>query len=657
MTRLSRILCAFILLFIVSLSASAQMNFMKEANDAYDAMKYFEAIDLYKKAYTKAKKPAQKAEILFKTAECYRMSNDTRQAEVWYDKALKAKYKDHVAQLYYADMKKANEKYDEAIVEYNAYKALEPDDIRGKEGVEACTNAQKWKDDPTRYKVENMALINSEYHDFSPSYAKKDYSLLYFTSTRPSSLGKGIDEWVGQSFSDIYETKRDKNGKWSQPTPIAGEVNGPANDGSSFLDDRGSSMVFTRCDVQKTGSTVCKLCSAKKKGTGWSDIEPLPFGNDTVQVGHPSLTDDESIIYFASDMAGGQGGKDIWMATYTKKSRTWSEPKNLGPTINTPGNEMYPFIHSDGTLYFASDGQPGMGGLDIFFAKPDGDDWKKPENMKYPINSAGDDFAIIVEKNAERGYFTSNRANGKGGDDIYMFWLPPLVFTLQGVAYDVESKGYLPSTKITIDGGNGESITLETDTVGHYFTQIKQNMTYDLTASKQKFLNDNGTETTMGLTESADLVHDFYLQSTATKEIRFPDVLYDLDKYELRPESKDSLDFLYKVLVNNPTIVIELSAHTDSRGSDKYNKTLSQKRAQSCVDYLVSKGIPSDRMVPVGYGESRLLVTDADIAKLSTEEEKEAAHQKNRRTVFSVIRDNYVPKASNDGKAPSGGAN
>ncbi|MCB0395844.1 MAG: OmpA family protein [Flavobacteriales bacterium] len=645
-SNLARFLGTVFFLAICSLSSFAQKDFLDDANAKFNNYQYSAAIDPFKKAYAKEKKPVKKAEILFKTAECYRYINDTKQAEIWYDKAIKAKYKDPIAQLYLADMKKINEKYEEAIVEYEKYKKLVPDDSRGEAGVEACKNAQDWKDNPTRYKVENMALINSPQSDFSPAYAKKDYSILYFTSTRPSSTGKGVDEWTGESFSDLYETKRDRNGKWSEPTLIPGTANGESNDGSPWLNERANEMTFTRCTAEQDKQLVCKICQSRKKGTGWEDVVELPFGNDSSTVGHPSLTEDELTIYFASDMAGGQGGKDIWKSNYDKKTKVWSDPENLGPTINTPGDEMYPFIHADGKLYFASNGHAGMGGLDIFWSDQKEGKWTKPENMKSPINSPGDDFAIIIEKTAERGYFTSNRVNGKGGDDIYMFWLPPLIFTLQGVAYDVDSKQVLPSTTVSITGSNGESMQINTDTAGHYFTKIAQNVTYDLVATKKDYLKDSGTETTVGLTESTDLIHDFYLQSIKVGEIRFPDVLYDLDKYELRPESKDSLDFLYKVLIDNPTIVIELSSHTDSRGSDKYNQKLSQNRAKSCVDYLISKGIPADRMVPVGYGEKKLLVSDAEIAKLETEDEKEAAHQKNRRTVFRVLRDDYVPKAA-----------
>jgi peptidoglycan-associated lipoprotein len=358
------------------------------------------------------------------------------------------------------------------------------------------------------------------------------------------------------------------------------------------------------------------------------------------------------MLIFSSDMEGGSGGKDLWMITYDKKSKTWSKPKNLGSPINTPGDEMFPFIHKDGTLYFASNGHLGMGGLDIFRAEKIGEGtWGNVANMRYPINSPADDYGIIFEGEKERGFFTSNREGSMGGDDIWRFNLPPLLFVLQGVITDVDTKKPIPDATIKIIGSDGSVAEVKSDATGFYkFAEngneryLNPNTSYTITVSAKDYLNGKGKETTVGLKESTTFVKDFALQTTKKKEIRFPEVLYDLGKYTLRPESEDSLMFLYQTLIDNPTIVIELSAHTDSRGSDKSNQILSENRAKSCVDFLISKGIDPERLVPKGYGETRLLVTDAEIAKLKTVEEKEAAHQKNRRTVFSVIRSDYVPK-------------
>jgi len=648
-----------VLSLIFSVNASAQKNFSKDADKAFDQKEYFNAIELYKKAYSKAKKKEDKANIIFKTAECYRNIGDTKQQESWYAKAIKAKYADPKAILYLANAKKAMAKYDEALIEYNNYKKEVPSDPAGEDGAKSCELAQKWKDSPTRYKVENMAQFNSKQSDFAPAYADKKSQVLYFTSTREGSTGGKIDAGLGQVYSDIYETKVDKNGKWSTPSPILPPINTEFNEGGSTVNRKMNNLYFTRCGALKNKEAKCQLFIATKQGTSWAKEVSLPFNIDSFAFGHPTISTDEQTLYFASDMPGGYGGKDIWMSTYDKKIKGFGKPKNMGASINTQGDEMYPYVSEDGSLYFASNGLIGMGGLDIFKAVKKGEKWSDVSNMKAPINSAGDDFAIIFEGKKDKGYFTSNREGGKGSDDIYSFMMPPLVFSLEGVVTDC--KYHIPVENVTMRlvGSDGTNVEAKTDKAGYYkFAEIgnaryiNTNTSYIITtesvgAKSEKiagYLNstEKGKITTVGEMESKIYKQDFCLTPAET-EIRFPAVLYALNKADLRAESKDSLNFLYQTLIDNPTIIIELSSHTDSRASDAYNDKLSQARAQSCVDYLVKdKGIPLARLKPKGYGEKKLLMTDADILKLKTTEEKEAAHQKNRRTVFRVLSFNYV---------------
>ncbi|MFN4235356.1 MAG: OmpA family protein [Bacteroidia bacterium] len=650
--RVSKLTLIFVALIALPLQILAQKNFAKDADMAFAGENYFTAIELYKKAYAKEKSKAKKAEILFKIGECYRYTLDHKQAETWYKKAIKAKYADPIATLYIADALKLQGRYEEAIVEYNNYKNLVPGDKRGEDGVKSCEMAKEWVKEPTRYEVAPETQLNSKQFDFSPTYADKKYNTLYFTSSREGSTGKTVDGRIGENFSDIYESKRDKNGKWSTPAILAGDVNTPANEGASAVNKKGNTMYFTRCEYGKNKVFGCAIYQATKQGNAWTNVTLLDLGPDTAKIGHPAISDDESMLIFSSDMQGGMGGKDLWMITYDKKSKTWSKPKNLGSPINTEGDEMFPFIHKDGTLYFASNGHLGMGGLDIFRAEKTGEGtWANVANMRYPINSPADDYGIIFEGEKERGFFTSNREGSMGGDDIWRFNLPPLLFVLQGVITDVDTKKPIPDATIKLIGSDGSVAEVKSDATGFYkFAEkgneryLNPNTSYSITVSAKDYLNGKGKETTVGLKESTTFVKDFALQTTKKKEIRFPEVLYDLGKYTLRPESEDSLMFLYQTLIDNPTIVIELSAHTDSRGSEKSNQILSENRAKSCVDFLISKGIDPERLVPKGYGETRLLVTDAEIAKLKTVEEKEAAHQKNRRTVFSVIRSDYVPK-------------
>lgn len=659
MKNLKTLALTMALALAFSTGAYAQKNFSKDADKAFDQKEYFNAIELYKKAYSKAKKKEDKALILFKTAECYRYIGDTKQQEAWYAKCIKAKYSDPKAILYLANAKKAMAKYDEALIEYNNYKKEVPSDPAGEDGAKSCELAQKWKDSPTRYKVENMAQINSKQADFGPAYGDKKFQTLYFTSTREGATGGKIDAGLGQVFSDIFETKVDKNGKWSTPTPLIPPVNTPDNEGGSTVNRKMNTLYFTRCGTTKNMEAKCQLFIATKQGTSWAKEVKIAFCVDSFTFGHPSISPDEQVLYFSSDMPGGFGGKDIWISTYDKKAKGFGKPVNAGPSVNTQGDEMYPFISDDGFLYFSSNGLIGMGGLDIFKAEKKGDKWTNVANMKSPINSAADDFAIIFEGKKDKGYFSSNREGGKGGDDIYSFVMPPLLFALEGVVTDCKYKVAVENVTMRLVGSDGTNVEAKTDKAGYYkFAEIgnaryiNPNTSYVITtesvgAKSEKiagYLNstEKGKITTVGEMESKTYKQDFCLTPAET-EIRFPAVLYALNKADLRPESKDSLNFLYQTLIDNPTIIIELSSHTDSRASDAYNEKLSQARAQSCVDYLVKeKGIPVARLKPKGYGEKKLLVTDADITKMKTTEEKEAGHQKNRRTVFRVLSFNYV---------------
>ncbi|PCJ84093.1 MAG: hypothetical protein COA57_09895 [Flavobacteriales bacterium] len=652
-------LLPFLLAVIISLGALAQKNFTKEADAAFEGEAYFSSIELYKRAYAKEPSRAKKAEILFKIAECYRHIVDMKQAETWYSKAIKAQFNDPVAQLHLADAIKAQERYDEALAEYQKYKELNSSDPRGDNGVKSCNLSQKWKDNPTRFEVHNEVLLNSKFYDFSPCFTDKKYKTLIFTSTREGSTGESSDTRTGENYSDLYFTQRDQKGKWSVPIVIDGGVNTEHNEGSSAMNRKYNMLYFTRCIDDKEQHYACKIWTSQKMGNTFGEPVALNLGSDTVTVGHPSVSGDDKYLFFAADLAGGQGSKDIWFVTWDKKAKAWGDPVNPGPNINTRGDDLFPYVHTDGSLYFSSDGHVGMGGLDLFKAEKKGEgQWGKAQNLMSPINSSANDFGIVFEKE-KRGYLTSNRAGGKGGDDIYSFFIPSLVFALQGNITNVVTGEPIEAASIKLIGSDGSSYESTSDATGFYeFTTIgskkdryiKENTSYQIFVTKEQHLNAKGEETTVGVEVSTTFVHDFALQKFVAEtpeevvEIEFPEVQYDLAKWELRAASKDSLNYLYQTLIDNPTLVIELSAHTDSRSSNKYNMNLSQKRAQSCVDYLIGKGIDSERLLPKGYGEERLLILDREIGKLPTKEEQEAAHQKNRRTVFSVIKDDYVPK-------------
>ncbi|MBI2967772.1 MAG: OmpA family protein [Bacteroidetes bacterium] len=632
-----------VLLVLFTPLVYAQKKFSSDADKSFKSGEYYTAIMHYKKAYAKERSNAEKARIIFQIAECYRLVNDPKSSEVWYTKAIQIKYHDPVAWFYLADAKKANGKYDEALADFNKYKELKPDDPRGSDGAKSCELAQNWIDNPSRYQVENVVLINSPQSDFAPAYSKKDYKTIIFTSAREGTLGDATDGTTGQRFTDLFEVKLDRKGKWSTPTLVPEPLNSEVNEGAVTFDSKFKAIYFTRCPIEGGKIGGCQIYTAAPKGNDWASPEKISLGPDSNTIGHPSLSADATELYFASDMAGGLGGRDIWVSKWDKKEKKWGDAQNLGTVINTPGDEVYPFMHENGTLYFSSNYHIGMGGTDIFKSKRKSDKWDPVENLGYPMNSEGDDFSIIFEGLADRGYLTSNRKGGKGNDDIYFFFSPELVFTLQGVVIDAETRALITGATVTLIGSDGTSKETQTDEVGSYYYQLSANTSYEITASKPKYLSDKGTESTIGLTVSKDLVHDFELKSIR-KPIELPNIYYDLDKWTLRPESKEALDGLIKTLTDNPTTVIKINSHTDSRADDKYNIELSQKRAQSVVDYLIENGIDAERLTAQGYGESKPQIPDRDINKLKTEEEREAAHQKNRRTEFEVLRTDYVPK-------------
>ena len=639
----------------------AQKNPMKEADQAFSAQEYFTAVDWYKKAYTKEKKAEKKAKILFRTAECYRHINELNEAITYYSKAIAAKYPDPMSHFYIGEIKKEQKLYNEAITEFQNYKNEVPSDKRAEDELKSCELAQKWVDSPTRHKIENMGMINTKEEDYNPVFADKKNTSLYFTSTREGATGGKSDGTTGDLHSDIFETKLGKDGKWSTPTPLPEPISTPDNEGDAAVSRKGDFIIFTRCGEAKKKQLKCQLYVAKKQGPNWAAPELLPFDVDSFQFTQPTLSPDGNTLYFSSNMTGGKGHYDIWKSEFDKKGKVWGAAVNLGASVNTAGNEGYPYMHSDAkTLYFSSDAMLGLGGLDIYKITADksGAFNGQAENLKYPMNSPWDDFGIIFDGNKDRGYLSSTREGGKGEDDIWSFYLPPLVFNASGTVTNSEDKTAVANCPIIIKGSDGTLAQVTTDKDGNFTLPLKPQVSYEIYTQTNKDLKtataprsffaseDKGNFSTIDVNESTNFKKDFQLKPVPIGEIHFPAVQYELGKADLKPESKDSLNFLYKTLIDNPTIKIELSAHTDSRGNAALNEKLSQARAQSCVDYLISKGIPAERMVAKGYGKRKLKISDAQIAKAKTKEEKEALHQLNRRTVFQIISWDYVdPKA------------
>ncbi len=651
----------FALIFVsICIDGVSQTARLKRANAYYEAGGYFEAVELYRRDLDKVPKE-EMGVYLQRIAECYRLMGDARQAEIWYSKAIMRDASDPKVFFYYAEMLKMGEKYDEAIEQYQKYKELVPNDPLADIGIESSELAKKWLESPAGYEIVNMRTINSRQSDFSPAYASEDYTILLFTTSREEATGSKKHEGTGDKFTDIYISQRDKRGNWSKPRSLDESINTPDDEGTPSLTSDFNKLYFTRCRTSKRNKLGCEIMLSQRSEQGWLSPEPVPIAADSMVVAHPSISEDELTLYFVSNIPGGYGGNDLWKVTRTSPSDSWGEPINLGPDINTSMNEMFPYIHPDGTLYFSSDGHPGMGGLDIFRATPleDGNGWEV-ENMRYPINSSSDDFGIIFEKEREAGYFSSRRRDigSRGGDNIYLFYLPEIIYNLVGEVRDDKSGGLLASANVQLVGSDGLIADAKTGDDGAFRFMLNANTDYVLVASKEGYLNGRGRETTKGVAESTDFDMSIKLTSTA-RPIELPNIFYDFDRWELRPESMAALDRLVEVLNENPTIIIELGAHTDSRGTLDYNYDLSQKRAQSVVNYLIEKGIPAERLRAKGYAQSQPKVVDEQlqvrlpflsvgakldqriIDNLSSEEQKEKVHQVNRRTEFRVLSTDY----------------
>lgn len=684
----------------------------KKAMEFYKAKEYSLAIDALKEAFSKEKSRGKKAEIAYYLGESYRQVLDYKQAESQYKRALKLDYGPD-AQYWYAQMKKSQGEYEDALIEFENLKKLNPGDKRAEQGIETCRKAKEWMENPSRYMVTNMEDLNTRERDMTPVYVDRPRNnaedelyngVLYLVSAREGGTGRKEDGWTGEGFMDIWSTKaerkttkkkrgrgRKKNDseqeelKFATPVPLDEMINSEDHEGTMCFDSRKKDLYFTRCKDEKYQTLGCSIFVTRQRGQTWDEPELVVLSEDSsVSVGHPSLSPDDKILYFAGNLEGSvEESKDIWMTTYNRREKAWNKPTNLGSSINTSGDELFPFAHDDGYLYFSSNGHPGMGGMDIFRIKlgEDGMPTGEAENMKYPINTEAEDFGIVLQpEGAKMGYITSNRDDGRGSDDIYSIFEVPLLFQLEGVVTSTKDGKPIPQVSVRVDGSDGSSIVVNTDGSGKYLVEkdkLKENVTYRLSFEKKKFLNANGDFTTVGVPFTAfeyNSSENIFLHTMNLNKamepievpIVLPNVLFDLAKWDLRPEAMVSLDSVVAILNNNPTIVIELRSHTDYRDTDEKNRALSQKRADTCVKYLISKGIAADRLVAVGRGEdepftvtegykgfgagtfsagtqlTEAYIKDQDNAK------QEIANQINRRTDFKVLRDDYVPNQKVD---------
>jgi len=651
MMRLNKLLFwSLTLVLMVGIIGCGSTGSIEKANRYYDLYQFNTAAEMYKKIVSKEKDKRIKAELTLKIAHAYRQMNEYAKAENYYRKYIKMPNIDPIGYYYLGEMLKRQMKFEDAIIVFNDYIRENPGDPLGPIAKTSCEDAIKWKNEKTRYVVEPFKIVNSKSNDFALIYYKKGF---VFTSDREESTGGSMYDWTLQKHTDIYfvEPEGKSTTKFTKPLLIDEDniVNTKYNEGVVTFDSRFNTMYYTQCNEESGKGHNCRIYVIRKKGKVWGEPDVLPFCKDSFTMyAHPSLSPDGKKLYFVSDMEDGVGGQDIYVATYVKRGKTWGDPVNLGPTINTSGNEMFPFSYTNDRLYFSSDGHPGMGGLDIFYSDKTDEVWGKPVNMKSPVNSGGDDFAVIVEKGGTvakgyKGFFSSNRPGSKG-DDIYSFYMTPLEYTLSGTVFNLKTKDVVPDATVTLVINDTFRIAVQSDATGGYKFKLDPENEYSVDAFK-KFFFDSEIKycSTVGLEFSEDFVRDLYLDPFLPVDVELEGIFYDLDDHTLRPESMVVLDSLYNLMMKHPYIVIEIGSHTDCRASIEYNQGLSERRAKSVTDYLEYRGIPKDRMQPIGYGESQIANgCTCEDGEGPGMECTELQHQQNRRTTFRIIRTDYV---------------
>ena len=672
---------------IAGLLASCGADTAMKKGDKFFALgEYYDAATQYKKAYsqTAAKERPLRGQRALKMADCYRRINQTQRAIAAYNNAVRYKQAAASDLLHLGRLQLKNGSYKEAEKTFMALLDSLPGDPMVKNGIESARMAPVWKANAeySGYTVKKQELFNSRRAEYSPMLWGDEADQLLFTSTRNQARGDELSGITGMKNGDIFFSQKDDKGKWSRPEPIESDLNTDDDEGACAFTPDFKTMYLTICKTDPTYPRYAQIATSQRSDASWGKATPLEITKDTLSTfAHPAVSPDGMWLYFVSDMPGGLGGYDIWRMQITARGLVGLE--NLGEPINTPGNEMFPTFRPNGDLYFSSDGHPGMGGLDIFIAQPiteeqtvmsdfgNTQDGKnnasdegnlqitryKLEHPGYPLNSSGDDFGLTFEGLHNRGYFSSNRGDARGWDHIYSFEKEEIIQTVKGWVY--EQEGYeLPAGLVYMVGNDGTNKKLSVKGDGSFTEEIKPGVDYVFLGTCKGYLNHKEELRVDSVLESEEYVLQFPLASI-TAPVLIDNIFYDFDKATLRPESTEALDNLIALLNENPNVTIELSAHTDFRGSDQYNQRLSQRRAESVVNYLIAHGIAADRLSPVGYGEQKPKVikrkltekypwlkegdvlTEQFIAALPDEEQQETCHQLNRRTEFIVLRTTY----------------
>ena len=654
MRRLVYIICVVVACGAISSCGGPKLA---TANEQYARGEYNDAAKTYRKIYNKLTKPEERTlrgEVAWKMGLCHRELNQSARAAAAFQNAIRYKYPDSLAQLYMAQALHAEGKYPQAIKAYEDYLAFDADSKIAKVGLDGATMANATRGQRTRYIVRQHKLFNSRRSDYAPMYAPGDADNLYFTTTNENVNGSKKSEITGMKKGDIWMARKNERGEWLRPEAVEGELNTEFDEGVISFSPDGSMMYLTKARREPNAPTSVEIYTSTRADASWSTAQKLDITADTLSVyAHPAVSPDGNYLYFTSDMPGGEGGRDIWRINL--KDRVGSL-ENLGNWINTPGDEMFPYMRTDSVMYFASDGHPGYGGLDIFRAEMTKSGGWKVENMGRPVNSPSDDFGITYEPGAERGFLSSNRDDARGYDHIFSFELPELQIWISGWVLDRDDEP-VPNAVIRIVGNDGSNQKEIARNDGSFRFPLSRGVSYVMLAGAKGYLNAKQEFTSDTAEEDAEYGVDFILASI-NKPVVIENIFYDFDKATLRPESKTALDEMAQIMRDNPNITIEMASHTDRKGSNEYNLALSERRAKSVIDYLISVGISSDRLQHMGYGESRPktitkrlakeypqfpegTVLDEQFIETLSEADQEAADQINRRTEFQVLSINY----------------
>ena len=649
-------------LLLTAVAAGCRTPKLSEADAQFQRGEYYDASVTYKKVYNKLRKKEerpQRGEVAFKMGRCYRLLNMSARASAAFQNALRYEYSDSTTHFMLAQALHADGKYAAALRSYDKYLEFCPDDSLAINCAEGCRTAQEIRARGSRYVVKQAKLFNSRRADFCPMYLGADCDQIYYTSTTEKATGDKKSEITGMKNADVFFSKKNEKGEWERPEPVEGELNTEFDEGIVAFSPDAQTMYLTKARRELNAPTSVEIYTSTRSDAKWSAPVKFEITADTLSTfGHPAVSPDGEYLYFVSDMPGGYGGKDIWRISLKERQGSLV---NLGPDINTEGNDDFPYVRSDGSLYFSSDGHPGMGGLDIFRATAVGDPadlrWKV-ENMGFPINSAGDDFGITFGK-GEDGFFSSNRGDARGYDHIYSFEYDPVRITIEGLVMDKDEEP-VKNAIIRIVGNDGSNQKEVARDDGSFSFALQRGVKYVMLAGAKGYLNQKQEFASDSTMEDANYWVEFILPSISKPSV-VENIFYDYDKADLRPESKTALNELIAVLHDNPNVTIEMASHTDRWGSDAYNINLSERRAKSVVDYLVENGISRDRLQPHGYGKSRPKTVTKRIARLYpqfkegdilteefiktlSEEDQQAADQINRRTEFSVLSLTYNMK-------------